>query len=675
MRRKKNLGHSFSDMIDQSRSREFVVGRKSGYFDPLSDNFRPATEQIPANHFSIWQASVVALVIIVFLAIISSRLFWLQVIEGAKNRQYADSNRLQTIRQGTPRGLIYDRNQQILARNGPGYRLTPIEPGLTEFVKDEPKVRFLTEDQANRLRATDPATAAKLTVDQIRQYPDGEIFAHVLGYLGEISPTELATYNLQGCSSTTFAGQIDQSRNCDYRLGDLVGREGVESVYETVLRGVSGKKLVEVDADGRTVANISIQDPKPGLNLVLSLDAGLQKASYEALKEAITKVGSIPIKSGSTAGPDQSRLNRDQIGAGAVVAANPSSGEIYALVSYPSYDPGIFVDPAHSGKLADILNNRNHVLLNRAIAGTYPPGSTFKIVSAVAGLESGKVKADTKVEDTGVIYLGSFAFPNWYWIQYGKTEGLVDIVKAIARSNDIFFYRVGEWVGNEIMAQFARIFGMGQKLGIDLLGETGGLVPTDTWKKQTQGEPWYPGDTLHMAIGQGYVLATPLQIMSATAVIANGGTLYQPHLLQKIISREGQVLWQAKPKVIRSQIIKEANLKLVKEGLTGACATGGTGWPLFEFRIKNSELRNRIDNKNFFSVAGMPDDVVHIPVACKTGTAEFGDVQNRTHAWFTTYAPLDQPEIVITVLIEGGGEGSSIAGPVARKIYEYWFGN
>lgn len=646
MRRRKNLGHSFSDMIDRSKSKEFVAGKKSGYFDPLSDNFGYATEQAPANPLSIWHVLAFTLIVVGLSAVMSSRLFWLQIVEGTKNRQYADSNRIQAIKVAAPRGLIYDREMQILARNGPGWRLTligsaPIKSGsgLTENIGKDKKVRFLTEDQANRLRATDSATAAKLEVDQIRQYNDGEIFAHVLGYLGEISQMELTTANLQGCASTTFVGQIDQSRNCDYRLGDLVGREGAESVYETVLRGVSGKKLVEVDASGSTVANIATQDPKPGLNLVLSLDAGLQKASYEALKEAIAKVGSIPIKSGSMAGPDS-------IGAGAVVAANPSTGEIYALVSYPSYDPGVFVDPTESGKVAGILNNPNQVLLNRPIAGTYPPGSTFKIITATAGLESGRVKADTKVEDTGVIYLGSFAFPNWYWIQYGKTEGIIDIVRAIARSNDIFFYRVGEWVGNTLLTQFARVFGLGQKLGIDLPGETAGLVPTDEWKKQTQGEPWYPGDTLHMAIGQGYVLATPLQIMSATAVIANGGTLYQPYLLQKIINQEGQVLWQAQPKVIRSQIIKEANLKLIREGLAGACATGGTGWPLFEFKI---------------------------PVACKTGTAEFGDPQNRTHAWFTTYAPVDQPEIVVTVLIEGGGEGSSIAGPVARKIYEYWF--
>ncbi|MCL4382428.1 penicillin-binding transpeptidase domain-containing protein, partial [Patescibacteria group bacterium] len=257
------------------------------------------------------------------------------------------------------------------------------------------------------------------------------------------------------------------------------------------------------------------------------------------------------------------------------------------------------------------------------------------------------------VEDTGVITIGPYKYPNWFWLQYGKTDGLLNIVTALKRSNDIYFYKVGEWVGVEKLAQWAGKMGVGKILGIDLPGEAAGVMPTPEWRKKTRGDEWYLGDTYHLAIGQGDLQVTPLQANFWTNVIANGGKLCRPTLL--------------KNQDCKDLGLKKETIGLIKEGMKEACSTGGTGWPFFEFKVQSSEFGER-----------------KISVACKTGTAEYGDPQNKTHAWFTVFAPLpaeksakaapaDEPELTITVLVEGGGEGSNVAAPIAKKILEEWF--
>jgi penicillin-binding protein 2 len=323
-----------------------------------------------------------------------------------------------------------------------------------------------------------------------------------------------------------------------------------------------------------------------------------------------------------------------------------------------------------------LLNNPDRPLFNRAIGGTYPPGSTFKIVLAIGGMEEGYVKSDTIVEDNGTITIGQFTFPNWYFLQYGKTEGPVDIVKALKRSNDIFFYKVGEWLGITKIAKWARLAGIGKPLGIELSGEAGGLVPDPTWKAGAFNTPadlsahndqWYLGDTYHVAIGQGYLLTTPLQVNAWTNIIASGGKLCRP-TIEKMKNEK------LKMQNCKDLGIKKETIQLISTGLEEACATGGTGWPLFDFGIKQDEN----------GVATSSGTLTRIPVACKTGTAEFGDPKNRTHAWFTMFAPVPKedipesgnqkdvisgdPELSITVLVEGAGEGSNVAAPVAKKI-------
>lgn len=535
------------------------------------------------------RVSFLFLILFFSFFLLLSRLFFLQIVEGGKNWQKSQENRIRLLVTHAPRGIIYDRKGKILARNKPGFRLS-----------GEDSVRLLDYDEALSLAVKDKI----LEVDPLRDYPEGEIFAHILGYTSEISRNELAL--------PEFAG---------YRMGDRIGRLGVEETFEKYLRGREGKKLVEVDALGREVAVVGEEKPESGAKLFLTIDADLQKVMYSALKVGLEKADAS---------------------AGVVIAEDPKNGQILGLVSLPSFDPNLFSKGSY--RLTELFSNPSAPLLNRATRGLYPPGSVFKMVTALAGLSSGQIDRKTKFEDTGVVYLGSFRFANWYYTFYGKTEGFLDIVGAIRRSNDIFFYKVGQLVGPDIIAKVAHLFGLGEKTGIDLPREEEGLVPTPVWKRKHKKEDWFPGNTLHLAIGQGDILTTPLQISNLVSAIANGGVLFRPYVGMRIEGKREKIVF--KPQIWRRNFLKREHLELIREGMREACQRGGTGWPFFDFPV---------------------------PVGCKTGTAEFGSLQKKTHAWFTVFAPFSQPEIVITVLVEGGGEGSSVAAPIAKEILKYWF--
>jgi penicillin-binding protein 2 len=366
---------------------------------------------------------------------------------------------------------------------------------------------------------------------------------------------------------------------------------------------------------------------------------------------------------------------------GAVVISDPRTGEILSMVSTPSFDPNSFTKNDEETIFAFLNDTVKMPMMNRAIAGIYPPGSTFKIITTTAGLEEGKITAQTKIEDVGSFSIGEFSFPNWYFIQYGKKEGMLDVIGAIRRSNDIFFYKTAEMLGIENLERWMKKFNLGIPLGIDIPGEGRGIVPSDAWKKENFGEGWYLGDTYHLGIGQGYLLVTPIQVDAWTGVIANGGKLCKPHLKQ---IQNSKIKMPKDPEKIPSEFngaskgeckdlaLKKETIDVIKEGMKEACSLGGTGWPLFDFKVKtdSTSVKDRIDGKNFID---SKEGWVKIPVACKTGTAEFGDSQKRTHAWFTTFAPVENPEIAITILVEKGGEGSNVAAPVAKKILEYYF--
>jgi len=468
------------------------------------------------------------LLILVFLVLVV-RLFWLQIIKGADYDLIAQENRIKIEKVLAPRGVIYDRNGEVLVSNTP----------------------------------------------EGREYLSAKALSHVLGFLGEATEEEV--------------------KSGAYQLGDLVGKEGVEKIYDEILRGRDGGIIQEVAADGEVLRERGQVEAVVGENIKLEIDLGLQKAAFKALEGR----------------------------KGALVASTPD-GRVLSLVSSPSFDPH---------KVEEALVDKDQPLFNRAITGLYPPASTFKIITAIAGLEEEKIDEHTLIEDTGEIKVGKWRFGNWYYDKYGKKEGIIGLVFSIKRSNDIFFYRVGERLGINKLADWAKFFGIDQLSGIDLPGESSGRMPDPDWKRQYKDEDWFLGDTYITAIGQGDILMTPLGVNLMTAVVANQGKLCQPRV-------------KADEKANCEDLkIQEKNLNLIKEGMKEACAEGGTGWPFFDFSP---------------------------PVACKTGTAEISD-DKMPHAWFTLFAPAENPEIVLTVLLEEAGEGSYEAAPVAKEVLEYWF--
>ncbi len=622
------LGSAFSDNVTRTESSRFRTGMGETPW---------------------WAGAGRALVFATILSlgffVLGVRLIDLTLIHGLEYRKLSDNNRTRALIRHAPRGIFLDRTGQPLVTNVPHYRL--LKPCTSTGVME--CVTYLTKDEGDRLTKQGLPPGEYLEVDYLRQYPYEDALAHVLGYTGELSQQELKN---------------DYYHSRNYGLGDRVGRMGAEEVFNERLRGRDGKEFVEVDAAGKVLRTLGRQEELPGEDITLSLDLGVAKAAAAAFP------------------PGQK---------GAVIVSKPSSGEILAMYSSPGFSPSAFTTGMSTGQYQALMSNPDLPMFNRAIGGTYPPGSTFKIILAIGGLEEGAITPDTIVEDNGVITIGPFTFPNWYYLQYGKTEGPVDIVKAIQRSNDIFFYKVGEFLGITKIAKWSRKLGLGKPLGIELSSEASGLVPDPAWKKTAfttpddlakRNDEWYLGDTYHVAIGQGYLLVTPLQINYWTNTIANGGNLCKPTINRLASTKEQR-------DNCKSLGLKPQTLDIINQGMEKACATGGTGWPLFNFSVPKAPVALTDTPAATTSAQNVPH--IAVPVACKTGTAEFGDPQqNRTHAWFTAFAPVpDQyipddvkkgesylsgpPEISVTVLVEGGGEGSNVAAPIAKKIFEEWF--
>lgn len=574
------------------------------------------TEKVPRRHYNERSSSPMrGIVLLLVLALVSGVLFFklvsVQIVKGEFYRSLSDSNRMRTKIIYAPRGVLFDRNGTPLVYNIPGFREVQGN-----------KIVHLSHDEAiDKMASGDQS----ISVDSMRQYPYKDAFSHVLGYVGQITQDEL--------KSPQYAG---------YDITDLVGKSGIEEQYEDKLRGANGKELVEVDAMGKEIRTLGETDPVPGQDLTLTLDAPLQQAVYNAMKG---------------------------IERGAVIVSTPD-GQILSLLSKPTFDPNLFTldssykatNTAYTNVEQILTDGKNQPLLNRAIAGVYPPGSTFKIVMAAAGLADKIIDANWEVQDTGVVKLGSFSFSNWFYTDNGKTDGMVNVVKGLGRSNDIFFYKLAEKVGVDRMSAMGSELGLGHLLGIDLPGEASGVLPTEEWKKKNIGEQWYLGDTYHYGIGQGYLLTTPLQVNAWTQAIVNNGKVYQPHLLK-----------DEKPVVAYDAHLSDETVSLIRQGMIEACSTGGTAWPLFNFKVKNPNLK--IDGKNFLAVpvSSGSADMRFVTVACKTGSAQNGGDTTLPHAWLTLFAPAYNPQVVVTVLAENTGEGSNIAGPIAKQILEAWF--
>lgn len=530
----------------------------------------------------IFNLNLIKLAVFFILSFFILRLFYLTVIAGAKNRVLADENRIRLVEVEALRGKVFDRNGTLLAVSSRVYHL-----------KHNSQEEEISEDRVRELEREGLAGenfvggSGRIDSEARRNYLLGDAAAHVLGYVSLVQKEDLIGKPALASS-------------------DHVGRLGVENVYDDFLRGRNGKKILEVDAVGNKISILGESASVDGSNLTLTIDAKLQKKAFEVLKDHAEKSSKKA----------------------ALVIQNPNNGEILALASYPSFDPT---------DIGKFVATREKPFFNRVTQGEYPPGSVFKVSTALAGLESGAIDANTQIEDVGEFAIGDIKFPNWYFLSYGGKDGILKVVRAIARSNDIFFYRVAERTGLTVLHDMAVKLGFGQKTGIDLPGEALGLVPEGVWKKSALGQDWYLGDTMHMGIGQGFMLATPIQLSQMVSFAATG-KIMKPHLVSKI--GENKVT----AKIVGENVVGESNLQLVREGMKQACETGGTAWPFFDAKYK---------------------------VGCKTGTAEKG--LGNPHAWFAAFAPFENPSISITVLIEDGGEGSSVAGPVAKEILDWYF--
>lgn len=592
---------------------------------------------------------------VLFLIILLGRGFYLQVVKGDYYYSLAQGNRLRIMPIKASRGVIFDTNGKQLVKNSPSFNLV-ITPA--DLPKDESEKSRVIQD-VSALVGTPPEEISKLIEDQkpyIYQpvliksgldYPailtatfkdiqwpgvtleegsrreymftdeggDGKAppiisLSHVLGYTGQLSKSEYEKYSSQG-----------------YFLNDQIGKIGLEFVYEKELKGKNGQKQVEVDALGREKAIVAQNDQLAGQDLTLSLDFNLQKVSEEALRGVL----------------QQYHKQR-----GAVIIMNPQNGEIKTLVSLPSFDSNDFSQGISSAEYAQLAGNPEKPLFNRAISGAYPSGSTIKPVMAAAALSEGVITPETTFVDTGGIHILQWLFPNYG----GIAHGLTNVYKGIAESVNTFFFTIGggyphngnptqgydfNGLGPERIVKWLELFGLGKTAGIDLNNEAAGFVPTVDWKNKTTGEQWYIGDTYNLSIGQGNLLVTPLQVANWTAIVANGGKVYRPHLVKKIGEAEVQ------PEILSQNFIDDKYLAVVRNAMRQTVLSG-TG-------------------KSFASIP--------LEIAAKTGTAQWND-NKEPHSWFTCFAPLKNPQIVVTVLVEEGILGETTAASVARQILNYY---
>ncbi|HSF57812.1 MAG TPA: penicillin-binding protein 2 [Candidatus Binatia bacterium] len=578
------------------------------------------------------------LILILVFGALAARLFFLQVIDGERYSFLSENNRVRIKRIPGTRGMVVDRGGQLLVDSRPSFDLLFVaedaeqpEDTLRQLARhlkrDEQELLATLEENKKRPafeevvvgKDVDWATVVAVETHQLdlpgvslrarprRSYADGEIGAHVLGYLGEIGPRQLKALKEQG-----------------YANGDEFGQYGLEKTWETFLRGQSGGQQVEVDALGRRVRVLHEVTDVPGYTVHLTLDRELQETAFQALKGK----------------------------QGAIVALDVHNGDVLAMVSTPAFDPNVFARGIKSDEWQTLIKDRLRPLSNRAIQGQYPPGSTFKVLVAIAGLEEGILQPESRISDPGYYYFGNRQFRDWKKGGHGS----VDLHRAIVESCDVYFYQAGQRIGVDRIAKWARAFGLGEKSGAVLDDEKGGIIPDSEWKRKRFRQPWYPGETLSVAIGQGYVTTTPLQIVNMMVALANGGTLYRPRVVKKIESADGATVREYGPEKIRTINLKPTTVERLHKALADVVnGAGGTG----------GAARSKL-----------------VAIAGKTGTAQVIEMKgaylkseqlshfNRDHAWFVSYAPAQNPRIAVVVLVEHGGHGGEAAAPMAKKVIE-----
>ena len=594
-----------------------------------------------SNRYFVWLGRIIFLILIIIII----RAGQLQIVQGNYWRDIAEGNRIRLVPIKANRGIIYDCNLTQLVENKPCLNLIIIPADLPkDGLKKEKIINEISEliqepiEEIKKIIAEADSKsyspylikenishhiallieskyadfpAIQVEKNTSRSYINGKNFSHLIGYNGKVNSEDIETHQ-------------------EYFLTDQIGKEGIERVYEKELRGIYGAQKIEVDSRGLIKRAIAKKDPIAGNNLVLSVDADLQKKIFQTLENQLKKL----------------KLKK-----AVAVAINPKNGQILSLVSLPSFDNNLFAQKLSEDDYKILIENSDKPLFNRAISGTYPPGSTIKPLIAAAALEEKIISSSEKINCRGYLNIINqynpsiiYKFPDW------KIHGPTDVIKAIAESCNVFFYTIGggfekfEGLGIEKIKKYTKLFGLGNVLNIDLPGEATGLIPDKEWKRDVKGEPWYIGDTYHLSIGQGDISATPLQIAVSTATIANGGFFYQPQVVDKIIDDEDNLIKDIQPKITRQNFISSENIKIVQKGMRQTVISGSA-------RAMSS---------------------LNVKVAGKTGTAQFG-LEDKTHSWFTSYAPYENPEIVLTVLVEEGGQGHYAALSTAKEVLGWYF--
>ena len=595
---------------------------------------RIVREMMESKHRIMLLSFVVGAIFFVLLL----QLWHLQILSGDEYRSMSESNRLRFLPVAASRGAILDRNGKVLVSNRPSFSLAVIPQEVQNrgalldqlsslLGLDRAELAERWEKVKGRAKYYPIVLASNISRDQVeiieenrlhlpgvevemkpvREYANGILASHLLGYIGEISEDEM-----------------DGKGYEDYNPGDYIGKNGVERGWENELHGSDGGRQLEVDARGRVLRTISESYPTVGNSVVLTIDAVLQKETERAFGDQ----------------------------AGAAVALDVNSGEVLAFVSNPGFDPSLFSGKMPVDKWKEYLEDIHHPLENKALTGQYPPGSIFKIITALAGLEDGKINDSTTVNCSGSYSVGTSKFNCWNKHGHGSTS----LKKSLRESCDVYYYQLGEKLGVDRIAAMAKRFMLGSALGIGLRNEKTGLIPTAEWKQKRFGKRWFHGETLPVAIGQGFVLMTPIQMASMIATVANEGLIYRPYLVKRVVDADGKPLKEYKSELIGKTGISPDNFKLVKQGLF-ACVNepGGTG-----------------------GVARLWD----VRVAGKTGSSQVVKIHDgkqsnqykyRDHALFVAFAPYEKPEIAVAVIVEHGLHGGSAAAPIAGRMLRAWF--
>lgn len=580
---------------------------------------------------------------------LAGQLWYLQLARGDEYRRRAETNRLRVRSVKPLRGVIYDRAGRQLVRNVPSFSIAVLPAdlpkaetptvarrlaGLLEMdaAQIEETIQEARADpyQHVTIKSNVPRETALIIEEQhtrlpgvhvqfspVRQYLAGDLLGPLLGYVGPVPREYFKQLSEQG-----------------YERDDRIGLTGIEATYEDELRGVKGREYIEVDVYGRAVRSLHLDPPVAGHNLVLTIDLEFQRAVDALLRETLAQV--------------RSRL-------GVAIVLDVRTGAVLAMASRPAYDNNLFATGISPEDYRALADDPMRPMINHAIGGQHPPGSVFKVVTAAAALQEGIVGSRQSIQCTGQLTLpGGWVYVDWLRTGHGPTN----LIRAIAQSCDVYFYSVAgghphinmAGLGNRRLVQYAQAFGFGAKTGIRLPGEVAGFLPTEEWKRTVKKEPWYQGDSFNMGIGQGDVLVTPLQVAVAYAAIANGGQVLEPQLIQEVRDTEGNVVRRLEP-VVRGKLpVAPEHLATIRAGLREAVISGTA--------------------KGFVRTT-------EVPIAGKTGTAEFGvrDArgQYQTHAWFAAYAPENQPEIAVVTFIYAGGEGSNVAAPLADRIIRAYF--